>query len=314
MINLLFSYAFIRKNRKMWELLETVDDGVCLMMDSGAFTAYRSGNPIDLDEYMAACKRLHSSLWAYVQLDVIGNHEASRVNLAKMADAGLKPMPVLTVDAPVTDVVEMAKVNNHLCVAGGATEATEWYGPRIEHVWRALDGDCRLHGLGFTRGPVVARTKVASVDSSTYKEGARFGFLVDFDWAKGFRRMRIAKLLKTPFHEMPGWVRKLVVKSGLTETMWGDNKGIYCPLYLLGISTWLAYERFLHSKGIKLFFAVTATAELGPLAMVLRRRRPDGMFDWAGIKQDRPEIPRLLREDYSGFLQYLQEAACQYGN
>lgn len=69
-----------------------------LMLDSGAFSAWRSGKAIDIDELITATKE---SRWnESVGLDVIGSWEGSRDNLDYMREQGSAAMPVFHIGDP----------------------------------------------------------------------------------------------------------------------------------------------------------------------------------------------------------------------
>src|SRR5690554_1780501 len=82
---------------------------VKLMLDSGAFSAWKMNQPIDLRDYIDFLKQTDGLLESYVALDVIpgqggrmvrtyeaveASAKASYRNLEIMRDAGLRPIPV----------------------------------------------------------------------------------------------------------------------------------------------------------------------------------------------------------------------------
>lgn len=67
------------------------------MLDSGAFSAYKSGTIINLDAYIAFCQRLLDTdpgVRELTALDVIGDGAESAKNAEEMRNAGLEVMPV----------------------------------------------------------------------------------------------------------------------------------------------------------------------------------------------------------------------------
>lgn len=67
------------------------------MLDSGAFSAYNSGKPIDLQEYIDFCldiKAKDETLVEIIALDVIGSGEGSLKNAWEMKRQGVDAMPV----------------------------------------------------------------------------------------------------------------------------------------------------------------------------------------------------------------------------
>lgn len=82
---------------------------VDLMMDSGAFGAWKRGKTLDVDDYIEYIHHIKDLVWSYVNLDVIPGYmgkmdrsteavdksaAASYANLKRMRKAGLKPIPV----------------------------------------------------------------------------------------------------------------------------------------------------------------------------------------------------------------------------
>ena len=68
--HILISYAYVRSNTFNQYL-----DNWTVMVDSGAFTAHRTGKEVDLDEYGNWLRdySAHPALYDAMQLDVIGD-------------------------------------------------------------------------------------------------------------------------------------------------------------------------------------------------------------------------------------------------
>ena len=65
-------------------------------MDSGAFSAWKSGAQIDVTQYIATAKELLATdptLSEVYALDVIGDHKATLKNVETMWEAGIAPIP-----------------------------------------------------------------------------------------------------------------------------------------------------------------------------------------------------------------------------
>ncbi len=72
-----------------------------VILDCGAFSAFRQGVDLNVDDYIAYVRRNSEFLHAYASLDVISGtngHEDSAArsyeNHQRMKDAGLTPIPV----------------------------------------------------------------------------------------------------------------------------------------------------------------------------------------------------------------------------
>jgi hypothetical protein len=175
-LNILASYAYLRNDKAFTEMvLFLSEEGMInLLVDSGAFTAFRSNKPIDLDKYIGFCKNIDGKVWQYIMLDVIQNHTLSIENLNKMVDAGLKPMPVWTVTDSVDSLKNMFKINEHICVAGGVDQPVSKMIHRFRTACKEVPG-IKIHGLGFVKIPEFYKLPLFSVDSSSYSAGQRFG-------------------------------------------------------------------------------------------------------------------------------------------
>jgi hypothetical protein len=148
------------------------------MMDSGAYSAYKTNKTIDLQAYIADCHRLMSADPAMVEviaLDVIGDGEASVRNARAMADAGVPAMPVFHLGDPWEQLAEYcqdwSKVGLSCRFGEGKTES-----------YRFLDG-CfgrhwphRFHSFGWMEGRMLMRYPSDSADSTSWLLGpAGFG-------------------------------------------------------------------------------------------------------------------------------------------
>ena len=84
------------ENVDMDELLgPLIARGIKVFADSGAFSAWRSGNSIDLDRYTAWLKKWSHLFNQYANLDVIGDAAGTAVNQAALEAEGLHPLPTL---------------------------------------------------------------------------------------------------------------------------------------------------------------------------------------------------------------------------
>lgn len=185
--SILLSYAFLSTNRGLRREAERMADlGHAVMVDSGAFSAWRSGMTVSLDDYVAFVKENEGRISRYVQLDVIGDEDATLANLAAMRRAGLDPVPVLLMRSPTALAAELAdgcRDRRMVCVAGGTGlgkdyPGDDWYRARVAAVRRVVGDDCWIHCLGYTRGVrEVATMPADSFDSSTWGSSQRYGIL-----------------------------------------------------------------------------------------------------------------------------------------
>ena len=77
-MNVLMAYPYLTPPAlKFWR---DNQDSIDMLVDSGAFTAWKSGNPIQLDDYCRFLDGLEMKPWRYFALDVIGDPAATEKN------------------------------------------------------------------------------------------------------------------------------------------------------------------------------------------------------------------------------------------
>lgn len=158
---------------------------VPLMIDSGAYSAWSRGSAIDLDEYIAFIKKhnLHRIEGVtLVNLDVIGEGEASYKNWLKMRDAGINTLPVYHV-VTSTDWLEKYLEECDYVGIGAISEMS--YSKRalsLDRLWQDYLIDSKTdmpkykcHGMGITSLSLVQRYPWYSVDSTSWLRAGAFG-------------------------------------------------------------------------------------------------------------------------------------------
>ncbi len=162
----------------LWEKLQATVHFRDWVMDSGAFSAHASGDPIDLDEYMDKCEELLTtdpSLTEVFALDVIGDHKASLRNTERMWERGIPAIPCYHVGEPEDALVEMAKTYPKIALGGAvgyrSNFKTEWATACFDRVWPKP-----IHGFGFGAKSCILALPWHSVDATNWESGpCRFG-------------------------------------------------------------------------------------------------------------------------------------------
>lgn len=228
----LYSYAYARKSEGIRYVIERLSNSrLCVFIDSGAFTAYYSGAKISLQEYMNFLRPYDGKAWGYVQLDEIANWQATKANLRTMRAGGLRPVPVMTCDAPAEEITDLLGSDREgkVCAAGGVAVfpgKREWVRKRFFELYRASEGQARLHGLGFTLVPDIYQLPLWSVDcSSASMSGQGWGRIMTFDFDTGKKTSyAYAKLRTLPWADYPPPVREFLKHSGLTPAEWMNER------------------------------------------------------------------------------------------
>lgn len=172
----LVSYAYLRKMKDAdIERLLTCKD-FHIMLDSGAYTAFSSGKPIDVKDYIAFLKEWKAPLAHYVALDVIGEPEPTRKNFYAMLEAGLEPMPVFVTGEKKPWLDELYKHADVVAIPASKPVAVslavrkKFLSVRLK--WAA---GRKVHWFGFTNWNMITQLRPFSCDSTTWNNGAKYG-------------------------------------------------------------------------------------------------------------------------------------------
>ena len=301
-ISLLVSYAYLRKKPHLLDIVHgLVGTGhVSFMLDSGAFTSIRDGNAIDLPEYSAFCREHARDWYGYIQLDEIGQWEKTRRNLDRMLDLGCRPMPVLTVDAPIEAFAEIAEVNRRVCIATGHVESDRKMRARLAAAYRSIGGECDIHGLGYTRRSAMTSC-ARTFDSSSWVEFERWGVLSEYTPQKGLTR--VAKREEIRSGRIPKKTWRWMAKTGMTpEVLMSDEWSKGADSYGQKVTTaaWLAYQAACFRKGKRLYLAMSNRLHVAKLISVMCHVEPNGTVDPAPAAAMHHELRRLDWPDLEG--------------
>jgi hypothetical protein len=168
---------------------------VKLILDSGAYTAWRLRREVSLTKYIAFIHKHNEYLHGYMNLDVMpgtpGGHktqpqveESARQgweNLCEMKAAGLKPIPVYHMGERRYWLEKMIDAGyDYIALGGVAMLADEVRQPWLDEIFDFLCRPhgyppVRIHGLGITSSPLLLRYPWTSVDSVSWLQAAANG-------------------------------------------------------------------------------------------------------------------------------------------
>jgi hypothetical protein len=172
-LNVLVAFPYFKP--RLWDQLRASPVPMRLLVDCGAYTVWNTGASVSLDDYCRAIETLPVTPWRYFALDVIGDADRTRANLAEMLRRGFKPSPVLTPVEDVSLLNEFFDVND---LVGFATYKPRRYMPdqqrRVRDGMRVAAGR-NLHLLGFTSLDWVKVHRPYSIDSSTWLNSHKYG-------------------------------------------------------------------------------------------------------------------------------------------
>jgi len=170
LLNLLVAYPYLKK-----EIINFVKDNngkIRFLLDSGAFTAWKAGKPIKLDDYCRFIEELPFKPWRYFTLDVIGNPSETIKNYDTMLRRGFNPVPIFTRGEDVSVLDEFYKTSDVVGI-GGLVGTPENKG-FVNGIMKYANGR-RVHWLGFTNMNFIKHYKPYMCDSSSWESGGRFG-------------------------------------------------------------------------------------------------------------------------------------------
>ena len=169
---LMVSYAIMRdqadgpKSQRM--ALEGLD-GIDVMVDSGAFSAWRSGLGINLEEY---CEFLANARPAqYISLDVIGNWRETEMNRSRMEQWGWKPIPVWHPQDP-WELLRDLQGYPLIAVGGTVPLSIRQRRALFTVIWGTYPH--AYHGLGVGSADLLRSYAWHSADSATWDYNAIF--------------------------------------------------------------------------------------------------------------------------------------------
>jgi len=179
----LISYWYAKQAGKTFNEILDNADRVNLMIDSGAFTAYKCGANITVKEYIAFCKQIKQYTDKYIMLDVIRSPAKSKDNYKAMLDAGLEPIPIWIEGDSIEDFRwYYENSNKYVCISGGRRDRADFlYRCRMA---KYTFKDIKIHALAYVQLPGILKLPIYSADSSTFISGSKYGRVVEYDYRK----------------------------------------------------------------------------------------------------------------------------------
>lgn len=177
-LHILLSYAY-RKTIDFW-LKKHDFSNIVLMVDSGAFTVWKSGGSIDINSYINYLKSNivpNVKEYSAIQLDVIGNAKETRINLIKMCESGLNILPVFTKGEKYEELEELYKYSDYVCCGGLVGSQTDTY---IKYLMEKTKGR-KIHLLGYGKQKQLKTLQPYSADVSNILDFFRFGKFSHWD-------------------------------------------------------------------------------------------------------------------------------------
>jgi len=192
---MLLSYHYYRDTDVAGDLAGGRRPEVDVFADSGAFSAWRLGVRITVEEYAAWLRRWGALFTVAAALDVIGDAEATWRQTLELR-ALVPEVPILPVFhfrgcSGFDPLLRYLDEGYNYIGLGGLVGAQrdELTLPWMDRCFRLAEGRAGLHGFGVTTWALLKRYPWRSVDSTSWTAGFRFANLPLFDDVAGVWRL-----------------------------------------------------------------------------------------------------------------------------
>lgn len=154
-----------------------------LMIDSGAYSAWRKGETLSVDEYVRFIydNGLNRPGVIVVSLDVINEGQASYENWKEMRKQGIEALPVYHVATDVRFLKLYLKEVQYIGIGAIANLDSNRRRISLDRIWQDFLIDCdnmpfvRTHGMGITSFSLMKQYPWFSVDSTSWLMNGAYG-------------------------------------------------------------------------------------------------------------------------------------------
>jgi len=182
LFNILIAYPYYTRDCESALIEFSKNAQVRFFLDSGAFTAWKSGKPIDLDDYCRFLDSMKFQPWRYLALDVIGDPHKSMVNYEIMLKRGYSPVPIFTRGEDPSVIDDLYKTTDLIAIGGlVGTRKNKGFVKGIMPFFKNRN----VHLLGFTNKNMTKIIRPYSCDSSSAHSASRFGMVDIFNKKNG---------------------------------------------------------------------------------------------------------------------------------
>lgn len=260
-LNLLVAYPYLKES--VVESLRQGGEDIRLVVDSGAFTAWKAGKPIALDDYCRFLEALPVKPWRYFTLDVIGDPDGSLVNYDKMLQRGFKPIPIFTRGEDVAMIDEYYKTSDVVGIGGlVGTKGNKGF---VNGIMRAV-GNRKVHWLGFTNLDYMKHYKPFMCDSSGWSSSFRYASAKVYAGNGAWKSFTKQDLQGRPSDALLALIRSHGVDPARLARMdeWSNgNREKEFAIETLTHRTWVKYQADVERNlGTKFFLACSTDGQV----------------------------------------------------
>ena len=233
------------------------NDDINLLIDSGAFSVWRTGKQIRRTDYQEFLDSLKIELWNYFMLDVIGDPQLTLNNYEAMLFDGYNPIPVLTPGSDQFILDEYKKTASLIGMGGIAVNKTQ--NKNLNYIDGILkkNTDVNFHLLGFTSLEYLKYFKPYSCDSTTWINPSKYGQIALYMGNGNIKWMTRSKMIEKLPHDIYDYIRSIGYdpKQLQYEASWRGKDALS---FDIGIATWILKMRDLEKRlDTKLFLAIS---------------------------------------------------------
>ena len=214
--NRLLSYVLDKK-----EIINSLNDGIPIFMDSGAFSAFTKGKKIDIDEYIEFINFYGDKLKLIASLDVINEPLKSYNNYEYIYDKinyKDKLIPCFHLGEPLEYLdryLEDLKVK-YLAIGGLAINKKNQNRNVIEGIVnyiRNKNKTIKIHLFGISNVDLIKNLDITSIDSSTWIRRAIYGDILNPIDCKAYHLGNKNKLKMEEYEDLINNDAKTILKD-----------------------------------------------------------------------------------------------------
>ena len=155
-----------------------------IFLDSGAYSAWSQGKPVDIQAYIDFIKEHEECFEVYANLDDLTNPEQTWTNQEEMERQGLKPIPVYHLGED-EKYLHRCMTYPYFAVGGRSLQTISVLDGWFNHIFTLLcpkSNDyfplCKVHGFGITVPNLMHKYPWYSMDSSSWVQYGRYGMIL----------------------------------------------------------------------------------------------------------------------------------------
>jgi len=188
-MGVLVSFHYFKKERLADLMTIFGDDQPLVFADSGGFSAMNAGATIDVAAYSTWLQDNADTISYACTLDVVGDHKATAKNTKRLEADGHRVVPVFHVTEPWKVLEKMCEEHQFVALGGMVPHSHQ---RAALHRWIAYAVSIgakygtQFHGFGITAPLIVGDVPLFSIDSTTWKNAAKYGAIHLWDDMRGW--------------------------------------------------------------------------------------------------------------------------------